>query len=211
MRKILEFDDCKEAIFIKRINRFLVKTSIGLANLKDSGRLPNLLKGSKILLIKKDYKKRKTKYEILAFEHENKWIFSNSGYHSLLFEKSLNKNLIRLKKGSLKKEVKVEHSRIDFQIGKTLIEIKGCTWCVEDYCYFPDTRTIRGEKHLEILKKYKGILIFLAFCGKKVKIVEKNFRNKLKECIKHGVRVRAYKYSFRDCSLYFEGKIPVEI
>lgn len=213
-----------EGLLKKRIGRFLGEAYIEcqkyLIHIHDPGRIPLLKPNTKILLLESKRVNRKTRYDLIAFWSFREWIFSHSGYHSKIFEQTVRRVPLGFH-GRIRREVKINRSKIDFMIGDSLIEIKGCTWIKGDCCLFPDAPTIRGLRHLEHLEYYakksnrQAYIVFLVFSSRPRKLriareVDMKFYETAKR-VKDVVRFRAIKYVFKDNTIYFVGEIPVNI
>ncbi|MEX0567710.1 MAG: DNA/RNA nuclease SfsA [Candidatus Njordarchaeota archaeon] len=226
MIPVFYFPDSRilEGMLRERIGRFLGRAYIGrcehLIHIHDPGRVPLLRPNTRILLLESRNANRKTRFDLIAFWSDGEWIFSHSGYHSKIFEQTIKKVPLGFH-GQIRKEVKIDKSRIDFMIGNSLIEIKGCTWIRNDCCSFPDAPTTRGLKHIEHLEQYtkknnkSAYIIFLVFSSrpKQVKIA-KEIDIKFYEAARHAkntVRFRALKYVFDNNTIYFVEEIPVNI
>ncbi len=143
-------------VFLERVNRFVVKILFRgretFAHLRETGRLSEILKpGTSLLLREKN--SGKYKYEVVAGWREGYgWILINSGFHNYIVSSLLSHS---------EQEIKVDRHRIDFKVGNTLIEVKGVTLFRGDTALFPDAPTERGRKHVEIIGKECGMVIFL--------------------------------------------------
>ena len=175
--KLLAFEPLVEGILIKRYKRFLADVqlndgSIVTAHCPNTGPMKGLLNSkSKVRLSFSDSPKRKLSWTMEQIEViENKGIKQWVGINTLLANK-----LIRrvIEKGILKKYIgeisliKSEKaygenmkSRIDFFLTpkssnpdkrNIYIEVKNTTWRYKDIALFPDTVTLRGQKHLKDL------------------------------------------------------------
>lgn len=144
---VYEFPPLEEEIVKERINRFLVVTVSGRkCHLHDSGRLKELIyPGNKILVREIKGKNRKTDCQVTA-AWDGLWVITDSSVHSQIAKKFLQ---------GAKSEVKIGNSRLDFQLGNTYIEVKGCNLVRNGIALFPDAPTERGRKHLEELIKLK--------------------------------------------------------
>lgn len=200
-----------------RPNRFVLEVEINgrteKANLRDSGRLPQLIKpGNRVLLRRK--KGGKIPYTVFVIFDNETSVIVNSSLHSPLAEKILIEKGYRI----LKREVKVENARIDFLVekeDKRLLEVKGCTLVENGVALFPDSPTKRGLKHLEILEKYRGELLFLVMRSDAVSFspnfkIHREFAEKL---LSSKIRIRTAKLEpkiYEDAlEVYFAGYIPM--
>jgi len=225
MRIVLKFprDRIIWATILRRPNRFLGIAKIGdsqqLIHIHDPGRIPLLKPGTRILILNVEHPKRKTKYDLLTFKWRDEWIFSHSGYHSKIFEKTV--RFLNGFQGHIRREVKLGKSRIDFSFRDIFVEVKGCTWIVDNFCCFPDAPTSRGRRHLLELAEYashrnKAYIVFLAFSkyAKKVRIarsVDPEFYEAAIKARNMGVRFLGLKYKFDEAKLIHIGSIPVDL
>lgn len=214
---------------IDRPNRFTLRVKVNgkieLAHLRDPGRLGELIDKNRKVLLKKREKIIKTKYEVLAINHEDFWVFTNSGYHSDIVEEELaNGNIPELSDCKIKhREVKIENSRIDFLLDckgqETFLEVKGCTLVIDKVALFPDAPTKRGTKHvrelLELRKRGYRSIVFFAIMRPDAEIFSPNghtdpeFTKALIDAINHGVEAVAYKFSFDGNEIKIIGKVPI--
>ena len=175
--KLLAFKPLVEGILVKRYKRFLADVQLDDGNLV-TAHCPNTgpMKGllgfeSKVRLSFSDSPKRKLSWtleqiQVIDKKKSKQWV----GINTLLANK-----LIRsvIEKGILKKYIgeisliksekaygKNMKSRIDFFLTpkssnpdkrNIYIEVKNTTWRNDDIALFPDTVTLRGQKHLKDL------------------------------------------------------------
>jgi len=159
-------------------------------------------------------------FDLLAFMHNGEWIFSHSGYHSKIFEQILRMKLFDIY-GSIRKEIIIDDSRIDFAVNSTLIEVKGCTWIKDDVGLFPDSPTLRGRKHIKVLAKYvsrggRAYVVFLVFSKRAryvtiAKDVDRNLYEEVVNAAKTGVNFVGFRLMFSDGAVYYLGRIPFRI
>lgn len=225
---IFKFDRLVPAAFVRRLNKFLVEVRLEnelvKAHLHDPGRLIDLLKENRKLLLMEKEGKRKTKYDII-FAYSKEWVLVHSGYHSKIAEILIKKKLIdELKEYKIERgEYKIGKSRVDFLLSngkKCLLEVKGCTLVKKDVALFPDAPTERGRKHvlelIESLKKgYDAAILFLIM-RKASQFspnweIDEKFSYALKEAYKKGVKIIACRIKAKKEALYYQGKIPVKI
>ncbi len=214
---------------IDRPNRFTLKVKINgkieLAHLRDPGRLGELIKENRMVLLRKREKIIKTKYEVLAIDYEGFWVFTNSGYHSdIVEEEIINGEIPELRDCEIKqREVKIGNSRIDFLLDcnghETFLEVKGCTLVIDKVALFPDAPTKRGTKHVRELiglrKKGYRTIVFFAIMRPDAEIFSPNghtdpdFTKALKDSVNHGVEILAYKFSFDGDELRIISNVPI--
>ncbi len=176
--RIFEFEPLIEGILIKRYKRFLadIKLNNGeivTAHCANTGPMKGLLnQGAKVRLSFSSSPKRKLPWtweqvKVLGSNNQEVWVGINTLFANKLIKKVIEKNLLKDKIGDIdqiKSEVpygKDKKSRIDFLLTPTLsnpdnrdiyVEVKNTTWTKKNVAIFPDTETIRGQKHLKELK-----------------------------------------------------------
>ncbi len=219
----------REALFLKRDNRFLVTVISGgevlKVHLHDPGRLGELLvPGRKVFLKREPSKGRKTEFDLIAVSAYCSLVFVHSGYHSKIAEAIL-KNPSISPFGSIrsiKREVKMGSSRIDFMVQPdegppVAVEVKGCTLKRDDSALFPDAPTERGRRHLRELMDFvclggRAAVFFLVFVPR-VSFFSPNFERDpefskaLFEAVRRGVEVFPVSISYDGSYLFFEGGI----
>ncbi|ADC65885.1 sugar fermentation stimulation protein [Ferroglobus placidus DSM 10642] len=217
--KLFEISGLKEGRLLRRLNRFTLEVEVDgkvkLANLRDSGRLPELMKeGNRVLL--KEKKGGKTSYVVFTIFDEEVPVIVNSSLHGKLAEKILLSEGYEI----LKREVKVENSRIDFLVKKgdvRLLEVKGCTLVKNGIALFPDSPTERGLKHLTILEKFGGEVLFLVMRND-AEVLSPNFATHKKfaeklESLSKKIEIKAAKLNpvveNGTLKIYHSGYIPV--
>ena len=197
----MEYKKTKEAVFIKRPNRFLAEVEFDgkneLVHVKNTGRLKELLKkGVKVILEEGDNPNRKTRYSLIAVYKRNEIV---------------------------KREVKYGNSRFDLYYEKDcikgFIEVKGVTLDVCGTARFPDAPTERGAKHIRELIKaqsegYKCAVLFVIQM-KNIKAFEPNydtdieFAKALYQAEENGVSILAYDCINSKNSMIIDKRIEV--
>lgn len=206
-----------EAVFVERPNRFLGIVDIGgseeKAHVHDPGRLKELLyPGNKVLLKRAQRQDRKTAWGLIAAQHQGRWIFTNSAYHSSLARKLLESEYGPITDiASIRPEVNFGSSRLDFLItrndgSQVVIEVKGCTLTMDGKAVFPDAPTERGRRHVKELvelthKGYQAMLLVLvlgppAVCFRPNHNTDPGFADAFNDAIKQGVQVYAAKIDY---------------
>jgi len=159
-----------EAVFLKRVNRFVVKIKLKnrgvFAYLPNPGRLWELLLPGRELLVFRNNNPSTLPYIVLACKKDSNFVLlhtqlTNKIVKSLIEEKRID----CLKTFSvLKEEISFNLSRFDLLLGnkksseKFVLEVKTCTLFGNKIAMFPDAETKRGRKHiLELIElKKKG-------------------------------------------------------
>ena len=234
MEKLIDIPWDKEGILKSRPNRFLAIVDIDLngdqiegqkVHVRDPGRLKELLfPGNRVLVKHRPEPHRKTQWEIIA-AWDDYWVLVNSGYHRAISEAILSNPGISPfgALDSIKPEVKVGHSRLDFMLEKggdqMGLEVKGCTLETGDVALFPDAPTERGAKHVQTLidMKIEGkesammILVFRpkARCFRPNDSTDPKFTDLFWQALDMGVKIHPVRLSYEDGTIYFHGEMPV--
>lgn len=158
-----------KAIFLKRLNRFIIeclKDGKKLrAYLPNPGRLWELLLPGRVLYLKENTKG--LPYTVWATERRDNIIGLHTHYTNEIAESILRKKFIsELKDYDVKaRELRIGNHRIDFLLcdnSRALpLEVKSCTLFNDSIAMFPDAITERGRRHLEILAENKGAILFV--------------------------------------------------
>ena len=212
------------AILLKRYKRFLADveladnrtTTIHVAN---TGAMTNCAQAKgKVWYSTSDNPKRKYPFSWeLTQTSKNHFICVNTLRANLVAEEAILKGTITELQGfqHLQREVKYgeENSRIDFLLTardenniarvKTYVEVKSVTLLDGDQGYFPDTVTIRGQKHLRELMTIvkngdRAVLLFAVLhtginSVKAASHIDKAYADLLNQAIACGVEVLVYK------------------
>ncbi|MCD6579366.1 DNA/RNA nuclease SfsA [bacterium] len=177
------FKNLVKGVFIERENRFLAsveimeknKRRIVKAHVHDPGRLKELLyKNNSVLMRFVRNQTRKTAWEVVFANLNNKWVLVNTIFHSEIANRIFNNNYIKhlISPDEIKKEVPLNDSRIDFLLKfakkEIWVEVKGCTLVKNHIALFPDAITKRGKKHFDELRKVvenggQAAVLFLIF------------------------------------------------
>ncbi|MHA1481039.1 MAG: DNA/RNA nuclease SfsA [Candidatus Thorarchaeota archaeon] len=150
--------------FDTRPNRFLgmvkVDDTIVEAHIPNPGRMYELMiPGKKVFLREVSSTSRRTKYTMIAIEHDGLMVSLDSNLPNRFIKTMLLDYKLDMFSGyeTVKPEPKVYNGRFDFKLsgpaGTTLIEVKSCTLVEEGHALFPDSPTIRGTRHLLHLAK----------------------------------------------------------
>ena len=205
------------AKFVDRPNRFLVnlipegEKQTEAAFLHDPGRMKELLLPNVRLLIRKpaSLENRKTKWDILAVEHQGALVTINSSLPNLVAKTALiNKWILELSEyDSVKPEITVGKSRLDFLLKTNTemcyVETKGVTLVKGNRALFPDAPTERGTRHLKELQKlkeegFRAVVLFMCMRDDPEVFspnneTDKKFSEQLSKADKAGVEILVYK------------------
>ena len=187
--RIIEFDPLIEGVLIKRYKRFLADIELEngeviTAHCANTGPMRGLIKErAKVRLSISSSPRRKLPYTweqvcVRGYKNEEIWVGINTLFANKLIKKLIQQNFLKDKLGEIqeiKSEVpygKDKKSRIDFLLTpkssnpdkrNIYIEVKNTTWIDKNTALFPDTETLRGQKHLielkELIPESKSVLI----------------------------------------------------
>ncbi len=178
----MKYNNVKEGIFVKRLNRFVAVVTVDgkdeVVHVKNTGRLGELLIfGARVFLEESDNKARKTRFDLIAVYKGDVLYNIDSLAPNKVFGEYVEKMFDDIK--LIKSEQRYKNSRFDFYVEyedkKAFIEVKGVTLEKDNVMLFPDAPTERGVKHI----------------------------NELCECVKEGYEAFAVFVIQADCGLYF--------
>ena len=184
---IMKYDNIVKGTFLERPNRFIAICNIDgkeeICHVKNTGRCRELLlKGVTVFLEKSPNSNRKTQYDLIAVEKNDRLINMDSQVVNKVTFEFLPNIFEDIK--HIKPEYTYGKSRIDFYVetekDKILIEVKGVTLEDDGVVRFPDAPTERGVKHLKELQKavtegYKAYVLFVVQMSD-VKYFEPNYK-----------------------------------
>ncbi|GAC19105.1 DNA/RNA nuclease SfsA [Paraglaciecola arctica] len=207
-----------QGTLIKRYKRFLADVeladgSIVIAHCPNTGAMTGCAEpGWKVWLSPSNNPKRKLLYTwevVLTDQHH--WIGINTHKANVLVKEAIQENRIAELVGyqTLKAEVKFgeENSRIDFLLtdhkkADCYIEVKSVTLLDDKAGYFPDAKTLRGQKHLRELSiiASQGKRAVLFFCVQHsgiqsvqvAKHIDPDYAMELKQAMLNGVQILCY-------------------
>ena len=170
---MIRYDDVKEAVFIKRSNRFVATVLLcgkeTAVHVKNTGRLGELLvPGAKVYLAKSENPARKTAYDLVAVYRNGALFNVDSQVPNRVVQEALPRYFSNIT--YVKPEYVYADARIDFYMeadGKRiLLEVKGVTLDAGGTARFPDAPTLRGTKHLRHLAQSvrDGFTPYVFFC-----------------------------------------------
>ncbi|MER3398534.1 MAG: DNA/RNA nuclease SfsA [Chloroflexota bacterium] len=218
------------ATFVRRLNRFAVEVAVGgetvRAHLPNSGRLRELLvPGYRVWLAPRSGSRR-TQYDLELVELPNGILASaDARLPNRLFLEAWAEGRLPEFGGFSRAvpEPRLDGGRLDFRLegpeGTAYVEVKSIT-LVEAGCgLFPDAPTPRGWRHLGLLTAaaQEGFGAFGVFIIQRSDArafapndaVDPAFGRKLREAVRAGVRVRAYRCRVSLTEIRVEGPVPV--
>ena len=148
----------QEAKFIARPNRFTCLLNLGghevVAHVANSGRMKELLRRENPMYLAPAGSRRKTAYNLVLVKANGVLVSANAHLPNALLRESIEAGLMPAFAGydSLRPEVKLEDSRVDFLLsgpsGLCYIEAKSVTLVEDRVSLFPDAPTERGRRHV---------------------------------------------------------------
>ena len=205
----MKYSNIYKGTFLERPNRFIAICEINgkeeICHVKNTGRCRELLvKGATVYLEKSSNPNRKTQYDLVCVQKNNKLINMDSQIPNYVVTESLDKIFNDIT--YVKQEYKYGNSRFDIYVetktDKIFVEVKGVTLENDGVVRFPDAPTERGIKHLKELQKavaegYRACVVFLVQLHG-VKYFEPNyethpeFAKELKNAYENGVEIFVY-------------------
>jgi sugar fermentation stimulation protein A len=225
----------KKATLIKRYKRFLADViledgSITTIHVSNTGSMKNCgSEGDTVWYSTSDNPKRKYPYSWeLTETKQGHLICVNTVAANKLVEEAINNLVITEVNGyeSLKREVKYgsENSKVDFMLttdGKMdcYLEVKSCTLLEDEQGYFPDSVTVRGQKHIReliemVVQGKRAVLLFTVLHSginsvSPAKHIDPKYTELLLEASKAGVEIIAYKAQLSASKMTLSAKVPV--
>lgn len=205
----MKYSNIYKGTFLERPNRFIAICEINgkeeICHVKNTGRCRELLvKGATVYLEKSSNPNRKTQYDLVCVQKNNKLINMDSQIPNYVVTESLDKIFNDIT--YVKQEYKYGNSRFDIYVetktDKIFVEVKGVTLEEDGVVRFPDAPTERGIKHLKELQKavsegFRACVVFLVQM-QDVKYFEPNyethpeFASELKKAYENGVEIFVY-------------------
>lgn len=205
----MKYSNIYKGTFLERPNRFIAICEIDgkqeTCHVKNTGRCRELLvKGATVYLEKSSNTNRKTQYDLVSVQKNDKLINMDSQIPNYVVTESLDKIFNDIT--YVKQEYKYGNSRFDIYVetktDKIFVEVKGVTLEEDGVVRFPDAPTERGVKHLKELQKavsegFRACVVFLVQM-QDVKYFEPNyethpeFASELKKAYENGVEIFVY-------------------
>ena len=224
----MKYNNIKEAVFIKRPNRFVAHIFIDgqeeLCHVKNTGRLGELLlPDTKVYVEHHSNPNRKTRYSLIAVEKDGVIYNIDSQAPNQLALEWVTSGHFLEGVTYVKPEKTYKKSRFDLYLEaeekKIFMEVKGVTLNQDGIGMFPDAPTQRGKKHvLELCEAledgYEAYILFVVkfkpvhgFAPNRVR--QPDFAESLKYAREKGVHIMAVGCQVAPDELYIEQEIPV--
>lgn len=220
-------------ILIKRYKRFLADIqlddgTIVVAHCTNTGSMKSCLEnGAEVYLTPVNDPKRKTKFTWEMIKINGDWVGINTGNPNKLAFEAISAGLIPELAGytNVKREVKFGDSRFDVfaenNNEQCFIEVKNVSLKEGKYALFPDSVTIRGQKHLKTLMevKSKGIRAVMLYIIQRSDVdifspaseIDPQYAALLKEAFLAGVEVIPMQAKVTPQQIDLIKKLPFEI
>jgi sugar fermentation stimulation protein A len=224
---------------IKRYKRFFADIELDsgeiiTAHTPNTGSMKTCLEpGWKAMVTFDDNPKRKLKYTLELTHNGKTWIGVNTHLPNKLAIEAINNHKIKELEGydAIKPEYKVGDSRLDLLLyngdlkdpeEKCFVEIKNVTLLGENKkALFPDSVTIRGQKHLKeliSLKKagHRACMLFIVQrrdvnSFSPAKEIDPTYSELLKKAEDSGVEILVYQCSLDEKKIEIQKAIPYQI
>lgn len=226
----MKYKNITKGIFKSRPNRFIANVEIDgkmvVCHVKNTGRCRELLVPDAVVYLEKsDNSNRKTAYDLIAVEKENRMVNMDSQIPNYVVKEWLEKGNIFSKDAKIRPETSFGNSRFDLYVEdkdrKAFIEVKGVTLENEKIAAFPDAPTLRGIKHMLELREciragYEAYLIFVIQMDDIAEFrpnwkTHREFGEALVEAAKAGVQVMAYTCEVTAEEILLKEPVPVNL
>ena len=226
---------------LKRYKRFLADVQLEdgqvvIAHCPNTGAMTGCGEpGYEVWLSKSDNPKRKLAYTWeLAVNQQGHWIGINTNNANKLVAEALAENALPELQGyrQIRSEVKYGHenSRIDFLLQDSIgsekkpdcyVEVKSVTLLQDNQGFFPDAKTLRGQKHLRELADVakQGKRAVLLYCVqhtgiKDVRVAEHidpKYAQELEQAIRSGLQVLCYSVKITKEKTFINQRISFSV
>ena len=223
----MTYSNMTPGTFLSRPNRFIAHVEIDgqveVVHVKNTGRCRELLpSGAKVWCQKSDNPSRKTKYDLITVQKDERLINMDSQAPNLAAREWLSSGGLGRIEG-LRAETTHGDSRFDFSFtldGKPcFLEVKGVTLENDGICAFPDAPTERGAKHLRGLQKCAedgfGAFVLFVIQMSDVRYLHPNdatdpaFGKALRDAAAAGVQVLAVDCAITEDTMTIGKQVPV--
>lgn len=222
-------------VILRRYKRFLCDIVLDnnnehiVAHCPNSGSMKGIpLSNSPVMVSFNPLPSRKYQYTLEIVHNGKTWIGINTMYPNCLVEEGIiNGTVAELNPYcSIKREVVCsDKSRLDLMVKQSdsicFVEVKNVTLAEGRRALFPDSVTVRGQKHLlELirLKKsgYRAIMIYVVQRSDCIDMgaawnIDPEYAEKLVTAVKEGVEIYAYQAEVSPQEIILIRRIPIEI
>lgn len=211
----LRFPPSLEGVLIDRENRFVVWVARGgerlRVHLPNSGRLRFLRPGVPVRFVPKQ--SEKTAGRLLMARDGEAWALLDSSYA----EAALPGLVTRWGYRYLTAQPRLEGCRLDALIedafGVRPLEMKSATHVEETVACFPDAPSTRARRHLAVLRRTRGVLVF-ALLNPRARAFwpcryDPEFARALAEAVRGGLEVHAVRAEVDPTGMSWAEEVPV--
>ncbi|MFO8032859.1 MAG: DNA/RNA nuclease SfsA [Desulfohalobiaceae bacterium] len=216
-----------------RPNRFTAQVALEeespvLAHCPNTGSMLGCsLPGQTVCLSRANNPKRKLSYTWEMIQMPSSWVGVNTMLANRIVLEALQNKMIQelASYSKIRQEVKTAaNSRIDFllqgnRLQQCYLEVKSCTWVREQTASFPDAPTLRGQKHLALLRDlqaqgFNTAILYLiqrqdAKTFSPAQDIDPRYALLLQEARKAGTKVLAYDVQFDSQEISLHKRIPL--
>ncbi len=216
MEPRLRFPASREAYFLERVNRFVVRAATAEGELRlhlpNTGRLEWLQPGALLRYLPRTG--GRTRGRVLLAREGKVWALLDSSYA----EAALPALVAGWGWRYLSAQPRVAGSRLDALVrdaegGERLLEMKSATRVAGGTACFPDAPSLRARKHLEILTARGGVLLFAVLRADARRFspcaVDPEFGAALCRALEAGLRVRAVRARVQPAEFVWDGELPL--
>lgn len=224
-----------EGRLLRRYKRFLADVRLETGQ-QVTAHCPNpgsmiscLVEGGLVLLSRSDDPRRKLAWTWELAKVGRTWVLINTARANRVVEEALLAGRVEPLRGYPEVRAEVpfgEGSRADFRLrGPGLpdcfVEVKSMTLAEGRGSYFPDSVTLRGQRHLEELERevargHRAVLLFLVSradteVARPAENIDPDYADLLRRAAARGVEVLAYRNRCRRDGLRLERRLPVDL
>lgn len=224
--------DLVPATLVRRLNRFaalvVVEGAEVVAHLPNSGRMTELLVAGRPLLLapRPPSAGRRTRYDMLLLGYGGRWVGVDSRLPPALVAEALARGALPPFRAyhRVRREVRLGASRIDLLLegaGQLYMETKSVNLVEGGRALFPDAPTPRGRRHLGELaaaraQGHGAAVVFVVQRGDARVFsphdgADPEFGRALREAVRAGVGVWAYRCRVSPQEMALSREIPVEL
>jgi sugar fermentation stimulation protein A len=219
---------------IRRYKRFLADIElesgeIVSAHCPNSGSMKGCARpGNPVLLSSSDNPHRKLRYTWELVQVNGLWVGINTNLPNKLAREAIEKGIAEELAGyeNIRPEVRYGvNSRIDLFLsgspGRCYVEIKNVTLVEGDVALFPDSVTLRGQKHLRELIQVvregnRGVIFFVVQRGDAHSLapaddIDPEYGRLLRLAVKNGVEALVYQAHVEPGEIFLSHHLPVRL
>jgi sugar fermentation stimulation protein A len=185
-----------------------------------------MLPNTKVYLIPRAHKHRKTKYDLTIIEYKTNLVSIDSRIPNYLLREAIEQQKLPEFEGySVEStEPKFQNSRFDLKLNNIrntiLLEAKSCTLVENQIAFFPDAPTKRGTRHINSLIKAldqgRAVVCFIiqrkdAKEWRPNKKMDPDFTYAINQAVKKGVEAYAYTCKITLNDICIHKRVPINL